>query len=188
MWCLIRGLKASVCICRQIRRNCIEVEVWCCMRKLRDRNVRVIGEGREMVVRCVVEVTDRFKVEVGLHTESMLSPFLEGRAGRQDPTRASVDYTVCRWHCDLHWEYRASQEAPGEYILWEKTRMKVRTVHEWERGQWTGQVRGLVSWGGNGGGVDAWTRGERYGGVHVSEMIYHRWAYWQEWRQRFTQW
>lgn len=66
------------------------------MRKLRDRNVRVIGEGREMVVRCVVEVTDRFKVEVGLHTESMLSPFLEGRAGRQDPTRASVDYTVCR--------------------------------------------------------------------------------------------
>lgn len=86
----------------------------------RDRNVRVIDEGREMVVRFAVEVTDRFKLEDGLHTESMFSPFLEGHAGRQDPTRASVVYAVCRWHCDLLQEYRASQEDPGEYILWGK--------------------------------------------------------------------
>lgn len=62
----------------------------------RDRNVRVIDEGREMVVRFAVEVTDGFKLEDGLHTESMFSPFLEGHAGRQDPTRASVVYAVCR--------------------------------------------------------------------------------------------
>lgn len=162
MWCLIRGLKASFFYLQtnneelhRSRSAVLYEEV------KRDRNVRVIDEGREMVVRFAVEVTDRFKLEDGLHTESMFSPFLEGHAGRQDPTRASVVYAVCRWHCDLLQEYRASQEDPGEYILWgKKTPMKVRTVHEWERGQWIGQVRGLVSWGGNGWGVK-WLMRER---------------------------
>lgn len=60
----------------------------------RDRNVRVIDEGREMVVRFAVEVTgSSWRMD---YTQSMFSPFLEGHAGRQDPTRASVVYAVCR--------------------------------------------------------------------------------------------
>ena len=33
-------------------------------------------EGSETVVRCAIETTESFKVKVGLHQESALSPFL----------------------------------------------------------------------------------------------------------------
>ena len=32
--------------------------------------------GNETVVRCAVEITESFKIKVGLHQESALSPFL----------------------------------------------------------------------------------------------------------------
>jgi hypothetical protein len=56
-------------------------EMWYCMRKsgVAEKYVRVVQdmyEGSTTAVRCVVGVTDEFKVEVGLHQGSALSPFL----------------------------------------------------------------------------------------------------------------
>ena len=38
--------------------------------------VQDMYEGSETMVRCAVETTERFKVKVGLHQGSTLSPFL----------------------------------------------------------------------------------------------------------------
>ena len=56
-------------------------ELWHCMRKsgITEKYVRMVQdmyEGCKMVVRCAVDMTDEFKVEVGLHQGSALSPFL----------------------------------------------------------------------------------------------------------------
>ncbi|KAK3558455.1 hypothetical protein QTP86_018182 [Hemibagrus guttatus] len=56
-------------------------ELWYCMRKsgVAEKYVRVVQEMYERsrtVVRCAVGQTEEFKVEVGLHQESALSPFL----------------------------------------------------------------------------------------------------------------
>ncbi|KAF7655639.1 hypothetical protein LDENG_00052670, partial [Lucifuga dentata] len=56
-------------------------ELWCCMRKsgVAEKYVRVVQdmyESCKTVVRCAVGVTEEFKVEVGLHQGSALSPFL----------------------------------------------------------------------------------------------------------------
>ena len=56
-------------------------ELWCCMRKsgIVEKYVQLvqdIHEGSETVVRCAVGTTKSFKVKVGLHQESALSPFL----------------------------------------------------------------------------------------------------------------
>lgn len=56
-------------------------ELWYCMRKsgVAEKYVRVVQdmyEGCKTVVRCAVGVTEEFKVEVGLHQGSALSPFL----------------------------------------------------------------------------------------------------------------
>ena len=56
-------------------------EVWYCLRQagISEKYVNVIQdmyEGCETAVRCAVGVTDAFKVEVGLHQGSALSPFL----------------------------------------------------------------------------------------------------------------
>lgn len=56
-------------------------EVWYCMRKsgVAEKYVRVVQdmyEGSVTAVRCAVGVTEGFKVEVGLHQGSALSPFL----------------------------------------------------------------------------------------------------------------
>ncbi|KAK3515275.1 hypothetical protein QTP70_013499 [Hemibagrus guttatus] len=56
-------------------------ELWYCMRKsgLAEKYVRVVQdmyERRRTVVRCAVGQTEEFKVQVGLHQGSALSPFL----------------------------------------------------------------------------------------------------------------
>ena len=56
-------------------------ELWYCMRrsKMAEKYVRLVQdmyEGSETVVRCAEETTQSFKVKVGLHQGSALSPFL----------------------------------------------------------------------------------------------------------------
>ena len=56
-------------------------KLWYCMRKLEivEKYVRFVQnmyEESETVVRCAVGTTESFKVKVGLHRESALSPFL----------------------------------------------------------------------------------------------------------------
>ncbi|KAK3518990.1 hypothetical protein QTP70_016195 [Hemibagrus guttatus] len=62
-------------------------ELWYCMRKsgVAEKYVRVVQDMYERsrtVVRCAVGQTEEFKVEVGLHQGSALSPFLFARGGR----------------------------------------------------------------------------------------------------------
>ena len=56
-------------------------ELWYCMRKSRivEKYVQLVQdmyEGSDTVVRCAVGTTESFKVKVGLHQGSTLSPFL----------------------------------------------------------------------------------------------------------------
>ncbi|MCJ8747432.1 hypothetical protein PDJAM_G00153520 [Pangasius djambal] len=59
----------------------VQAELWYCMRKsgVAEKYVRVVQDMYERsrtVVRCAVGQTEEFKVEVGLHQGSALSPFL----------------------------------------------------------------------------------------------------------------
>ena len=56
-------------------------ELWCCMRKsqVAEKYVKVVQDMYEdsiTTVRCAVEMTEGFKVEVELNQGSILSPFL----------------------------------------------------------------------------------------------------------------
>ena len=56
-------------------------DLWCCMKKsgMGEKCVRLVQdmyEGSKTVVRCALGTTKSFKVKVGLHTRSALSPFL----------------------------------------------------------------------------------------------------------------
>ena len=69
-----RGHKKSLC---KVPRE----ELWYCMRKsgMAEKYVPLVQdmyEGSETMVRCAVGTTESFKVKVGLHQGSALSPFL----------------------------------------------------------------------------------------------------------------
>ena len=56
-------------------------ELWYCMRKsgMAEKYVRLVQdiyEESKTLLRCAVRITESFKVEVGLHQGSVLSPFL----------------------------------------------------------------------------------------------------------------
>ena len=82
--------------------------LWYCMRKsgMAEKYVRLVQDmykGRKTVVKCAVETTKNFKVTVGLHQGSALSPFLfavimerpTDKIRRQPPwTMLFVDHTV----------------------------------------------------------------------------------------------
>ncbi|KAK3535940.1 hypothetical protein QTP70_021240 [Hemibagrus guttatus] len=80
-------------------------ELWYCMRKsgVAEKYVRVVQDMYERsrtVVRCAVGQTEEFKVEVGLHQGSALSPFLFAivmdQCVRGGQTGVSLDNDVCR--------------------------------------------------------------------------------------------
>ncbi|KAE8277169.1 hypothetical protein D5F01_LYC25016 [Larimichthys crocea] len=78
------GQRELHCVFVDLEKACDRVpreELWYCMRKsgLTEKYVRAVQdtcEGCKTVVRCAVGVTEEFKVEVGLHQGSALSPFL----------------------------------------------------------------------------------------------------------------
>ncbi|KAK3527416.1 hypothetical protein QTP86_021873 [Hemibagrus guttatus] len=78
-------------------------ELWYCMRKsgVAEKYVRVVQDMYERsrtVVRCAVGQTEEFKVEVGLHQGSSLSPFLfgDGPVVRGGQTGVTLHNDVCR--------------------------------------------------------------------------------------------
>ncbi|KAK2896145.1 hypothetical protein Q8A73_015633 [Channa argus] len=77
-----RSTQVDYILCRQKAYDRVpREELWYCMRTsgVAEKYVRVVQdmyESCKTVVRCVVGVTEEFKVEVGLHQGSALSPFL----------------------------------------------------------------------------------------------------------------
>ncbi|KAK3527809.1 hypothetical protein QTP86_006875 [Hemibagrus guttatus] len=96
-------------------------ELWYCMRKsgVAEKYVRVVQDMYERsrtVVRCAVGQREEFKVEVGLHQGSALSPFLfaivmgagggkpgkvEVCAGEKSNERRALDWASAVWDTDL---------------------------------------------------------------------------------------
>ena len=79
-----KGQRATLCICGPIEKAYNRVpweELWYCTRKsgIVEKYVQLVQdmyEGSQTVVRCAVGTTESFKVKVGLHQGSALSPFL----------------------------------------------------------------------------------------------------------------
>ena len=74
-------------------------ELWYYMRKLGivgndERLVQDMYEGSETVVGCAVETTESFKVEVGLHQGSALSPFAVIMDRLTDEVRSEPPWTM----------------------------------------------------------------------------------------------
>ena len=78
------GQRELHCLFVNLEKACDRVpwkDLWYCMKKsgIAEKYVRFVQdiyEGSQTVVRCVVGTTESFKVKVGLHQRSALSPFL----------------------------------------------------------------------------------------------------------------
>ena len=78
------GQRELHCVFVDLEKACYRVsreELWYCMRKsgIVEKYVQLVQdiyEGSEIVMRCAVGTTESFKVKVGLHQGSALSPFL----------------------------------------------------------------------------------------------------------------
>ncbi|KAK3570213.1 hypothetical protein QTP86_016522 [Hemibagrus guttatus] len=84
-------------------------ELWYCMRKsgVAEKYVRVVQDMYERsrtVVRCAVGQTEEFKVEVGLHQGSALSPFLFAMVMDQLSEKVRQESP---WNSDPHVQYSA---------------------------------------------------------------------------------
>ena len=116
-------------------------ELWCCMRKsgVAAKYVRVVQdiyESWKTVVRCVVGVTEEFKVEVGLHQGSalgflftMVMDRLTDEVRQESPSMMfAVDIVICnesreqveekteRWRYDLEKREMKVSRNKTEYI------------------------------------------------------------------------
>ncbi|KAK3541095.1 hypothetical protein QTP86_013354 [Hemibagrus guttatus] len=87
------------------------VELWYCMRKagVAEMYVRVVQDMYEKsrtVVRCAVGQTEEFKVEVGLHQGSALSPFQFAIVMDWSESREQVEENLERWRFALErWRF-----------------------------------------------------------------------------------
>ena len=100
-------------------------ELWYCMRKsgIVEKYVRLVQdmyEGSKTVVRCAVETTESFKVKVGLHQGSALSPFLFAVIMDRltDEVRREPPWTML---------------FADDIVIWEETREEVeRRLESWK--------------------------------------------------------
>ncbi|KAK3562199.1 hypothetical protein QTP86_030199, partial [Hemibagrus guttatus] len=96
-------------------------ELWYCMRKsgLAEKYVRVVQDMYERsrtVVRCAVGQTEEFKVDVGLHQGSALSPFLFAIMMDQLESREQVEENLERWRFALERRGMKVSRSKTEYM------------------------------------------------------------------------
>ncbi|KAK3574517.1 hypothetical protein QTP86_008559 [Hemibagrus guttatus] len=96
-------------------------ELWYCMRKsgVAEKYVRVVQDMYERsrtVVRCAVGQTEEFKVEVGLHQGSALSPFLFAIVMDQSESREQVEENLERWRFALERRGMKVSRSKTEYM------------------------------------------------------------------------
>ncbi|KAK3557745.1 hypothetical protein QTP86_000302 [Hemibagrus guttatus] len=96
-------------------------ELWYCMRKsgVAEKYVRVVQDMYERsrtVVRCAVGQTEEFKVEVGLHQGSALSPFLFAIVMDQFESREQVEESLEKWRCALERRGMKVSHSKTEYM------------------------------------------------------------------------
>ncbi|KAK3516553.1 hypothetical protein QTP70_022057 [Hemibagrus guttatus] len=99
-------------------------ELWYCMRKsgVAEKYVRVVQDMYERsrtVVRCAVGQTEEFKVEVGLHQGSALSPFLFAivwTSCQRSESREQVEENLERWRFALERRGMKVSRSKTEYM------------------------------------------------------------------------
>ena len=139
------GQRELHCVFVDLEKNYYRVpweELWYCMRKsgIAEKYVRLVQdmyERSETVVRCAIGTTESFKVKVGLHQGSALSPFLfavimdrlTDEVRREPPwtlfaddiviceeTRKEVERRIDSWRCALERRGMKISRSKTEYL------------------------------------------------------------------------